>query len=472
MNILLLNPPGYDHKFFIREGRCNQEQGVWGTIWPPITLATSAAMLENKGYFVEVLDCSAQKTSLDNLLNSVRRNTYQFIIWTVGTPSIKRDLELADIIKQIKPETRTAIVGTHATALPDDCLLNTAGLDFVIRNEPEETILALIECISLNKSIKEVSGISYKTQNGKVIHNNERPFIKNLDSLPFPAWNYLDLNKYKLPLIGKKFVILSPVRGCPFSCIFCTAQSYYGKQLRKRSPERMIDEIIHNYKTYNVDHFFIWADTFTADKKYVMKFCQLIIEKKLRIKWTCNSRVDTVSEVLLNIMAKAGCWMISYGIESGNQHILDAIQKKITLDQSYKAVKLAQKAGLKVAGHFILGFPGETKKTLESTIKFAISLNMDIVQFYTAVPFPGSPLYKISMDKGWISNKTFEEFRQDKAVMSLPNLPPSVVDEYRKKGYVKFYMRPHQLLKILKLFHLRTIFQTITKGVSFIRWMH
>ncbi|ETR73648.1 MAG: putative Fe-S oxidoreductase [Candidatus Magnetoglobus multicellularis str. Araruama] len=329
MNILLLNPPGYDHKFFIREGRCNQEQGVWGTIWPPITLATSAAMLENKGYFVDVLDCSAQKTSLDHLLHSVRRNTYQLIIWTVGTPSIKKDLELADKIKQIKPEIRTAIVGTHATALPDDCLINTAGLDFVIRNEPEETILALTECISLNKSIKEVSGISYKTQNGKVIHNIQRSFIKDLDSLPFPAWHYLDLNNYKLPLIGKKFVILSPVRGCPFSCIFCTAQSYYGKQLRKRSPERMIDEIIHNYKTYNVDHFFIWADTFTADKKYVMKFCQLIIEKKLRIKWTCNSRVDTVSEVLLNIMAKAGCWMISYGIESGNQHILDAIQKKL-----------------------------------------------------------------------------------------------------------------------------------------------
>jgi anaerobic magnesium-protoporphyrin IX monomethyl ester cyclase len=471
MNILLLNPPTFDNKAFIREGRCNQEQGVWTTLWPPITLATAASMLEQEGHKVEVQDCAARQVHLSTLLSRIRKGTYALIVWSTATPSIESDLALAKEIKRIDSGITTAVFGTHVTALAGECLEKTEGLDFVVRNEPEESIVAVAESLQNRTPLRDISGISYKDSDGRVMHNPQRPFVRDLDSLPIPAWHLLDLDRYRLPLKGDKFLILSPVRGCPYLCNFCTAQTYYGKKLRKKSVPKVMEEIEYIIDRFGISQFFVWADTFTADRGYVMEFCQAVKDRKLEIGWTCNSRVDTVDGTLLETMARAGCWMISYGIESGNQEILDQVKKKITLRQCRTAVRMAKAAGIKVAGHFVLGFPGETEEILEETLAFALSLDMDMAQFYCAVPFPGSSLFEMARAQGWIEGRRFDEFRQDNAVMNLPGLSPSTVNDYRKRAFRRFYLRPRPFLQMLNLINMRSIGETIRGGARFVKWI-
>lgn len=427
-------------------------------------------MLEEKRHEVEVLDCAAQEISLNYLLDRIRGKGYALIVWSTGTPSIKSDLVLANKIKRIDLNIQTAAFGTHVTALPEECLREAEGLDFVVRNEPEESITALVEGLEKGDSIGVIKGISYKDGDGRVFHNPPRPFIEDLDELPFPAWHLIDLEVYRLPLMGERFLMLSPLRGCPYPCTFCTAQAYYGKRIRRRSVPKMMGEIEYIIDRFDVHQFFIWADTFTADRDYVIRFCQAIQEKGLEIGWTCNSRVDTVEQTLLESMAKAGCWMISYGIESGNQRVLDQAKKKITVSQSRNAVEMARKAGIKVAGHFILGLPGETEETLKETIDFALTLDMDLVQLYCAVPFPGSSLYEWARAKGWIEGRDFDEFRQDNAVMKMPGLPPSVVNDYRKRGFRRFYLRPAPFFRILRMVKKSEIWGTLKGGLQFIKW--
>ena len=471
VKILLMNPPGFNGREFIREGRCNQEEGAWGTLWPPITLATTAAMLEEKGNEVKIFDCAAQKIRIADLMSKISERNFRLIILATATPSIDNDLFLVTEISRAVPGAKIAVIGTHVTALANDCLSRTEGLDFVIRNEPEESLGFLVNALRCGNGFKGIRGISYKDGDGKVFHNPSRPFIQDLDSFPFPAWHLLDLEKYKLPLIGEKFLILAPIRGCPYSCTFCTAQTYYGGKLRKKSALKVVDEIVYNIERFNINQFFIWADTFTADRNYVKKICEVIQERRLRIGWTCNSRVDTVDLDLLKQMARAGCWMISYGLESGNQTTLDIVKKKISLRQSRDAVNMANDAGIKVAGHFLLGLPGESEKDLDETIRFALSLDIEMAQFYCAVPYPGSSLYSLASNNGWIEGRSFKGFRQDNAVMNLPGLDSSVVNDYRRSGYLKYYLRPKMLLRIFDLMRTAGIGKTIKGGVRFIKWV-
>ena len=470
MKILLLNPPAPNKNAFIREGRCTQVRGAWATLWPPITLATAGAMLEAQGHHVEIIDCAARGIGLGYLLKGIRKIPYALIAWSSGTPSIKSDLSLAKEIKRVNSGVRTATFGTHVTALAQACLNEAPDLDFVIRNEPEESLVALVRSLENKSEPKDVKGISYRNADGKILHNPKRPFMDDLDALPFPAWHLLDLTNYKLPLTGEKFLILAPTRGCPYSCTFCTAQTYYGRKLRKKSVQRMMDEIEYNMDRFHINQFFIWADTFTADKDYAMRFCHGIRARGFTVHWTCNSRVDTVDQNLLKTMAKAGCWMISYGIESGNEAVLNSTGKHITPDQSRIAVKMAKEAGIKVAGHFVLGLPGEDEKTLKETVDLALTLDMDMAQFYCAVPFPGSSLYQTATDKGWIEGRDFDEFQQDNAVMNQPGLPASVVNEQRKAAFRRFYLKPANVLRILDLIKGNGIGNTIKTGVQFLGW--
>jgi radical SAM superfamily enzyme YgiQ (UPF0313 family) len=479
MKILLLNPPGYKNKAFIREGRCNQEQGVWATLWPPITLATAGAVLENAGHNVTILDCAALGIHKDVLLNRIRAGGFGLIVWSAATPSIESDLALANAIKEIQNPAKTAVLGTHVTALAEESLQQTAGLDFIIRNEPENTLADLAECLAKGLDINAIQGLSYQAENGQIVHCPSRPFIAEPDRLPYPAWHLLDLEKYKLPLSGEKFLMLAPVRGCPYGCTFCSARTYYGKQLRKITPARMVAEIMYNLRRFDIRQFFIWADTFTADRDYVERFCAEIHKSGLniapkRIIWTCNSRVDTVDLDLLSMMADAGCWMISYGIESGSQEILNQVQKKITLSQARKAVKMTNLAGMMATGHFVLGLPGETEETMQKTLQLALELELTIAQFYCAVPIPGAPLYNMARSRGWIDAKQdfvpFEQFRQDNAVMNLPGLTPVMVNAFRKKSFLRFYLRPRQLLKMLKLLKGANLINILKGGLKFIRW--
>lgn len=464
--VFLLNPPGPENKAYIREGRCTQERGVWATQWPPVSLTTAAALLEKDEHTVKVMDFPSIGSNIVSLMKIVKRDQPHFTIWNTGTPTLTFDLGLARMIKEVAPETITGVMGTHVTVHPDD-VLNMPYIDIVIRREPEQTIRNL--CLHKDRKWASINGISYKDHNnGKIYHNPDADFLPPED-IPFPAWHYLDIRPYRLPLKGRPFLIVAPIRGCPYPCNFCTAPIYYGKRLRKRPIKNVVDEIEENIEAFKVKDFFIWADTFTADKDYVRQFCVEIISRSLNISWTCNSRVDTVDRKMLALMKRAGLWMISFGLESGNNEILKSTGKNITVEQSSTAVSMAHQLGIKTSGHFIFGLPGETEKTMHQTLAISLDLPLDIAQFYTAAPFPGTGLYKLALRKGWLRKDS--AFSQSHAVMDLPGLPAQKVDEFRRYAYRKFYMRTGTLLNLFSMVEsgaIKNIFRNLT---HFIQWV-
>jgi radical SAM superfamily enzyme YgiQ (UPF0313 family) len=469
MRILLLNPPTIEGKGFIREGRCTQEGGVWTTLWPPISLATIAAALEKEGHQVEARDAAATSYSRARLLSDLRENPPDAVIWSTGTPSIADDLALADEIRDAVPSVKTAVFGTHVTALDRECLEKTPGLDAIFRNEPEATAVAWAARLRTPERLSEVQGLSYR--DGETVRRNEnRSFLSELDELPDPAWHLFDLDVYRLPLRGDRFLMVTPHRGCPYPCSYCTAQTYYGAKLRRRSVERVSEEIRRNVEVHGVKELFFWSDTFTLDKRYVIALCEAI--EPLGISWASNSRVDTIDAELASAMRRAGCWMISFGIESGDQDLLDAAGKGATVEEAERAVRVVKDAGIKVAGHFVLGLPGETKESLEKTLDLAARLPLDFEQFYCAVPFPGSRLYEEARQKGWLREADFSRYRQDEAILELPGLTPEEVMAYRQSAYRRFYTRPKVAIGALALLSPKNFWRATSAFKRFIGWTH
>lgn len=470
MKVLLFNPPTSDNKRFIREGRCTQEQGVWATLWPPISLATIGAVLEEDSNEAKILDCAAQEIKRDELEQLIKGFLPQAVIWSTGTPSIQNDLELASFIKKCNSRIFTAVFGTHVTVLGRRCMESFPELDYIIRNEPEMTSRELVNKLKKGKDVKDVLGITFRNSAGEIIENPPRPFIEDLDSLPLPAWHLVNMDCYRLPLKGKRYLMISPLRGCPFKCSFCTCQTYYGEKLRKRSIEGVLREIEYNIEQLGIRDFFIWAETFVVDKEYVKKLCSEIIERGIDIAWTSNSRVDTVDGPLLKLMAEAGCWMISYGIESGSQKVLDKANKGTRIAQAYEAVCYAREAGIKTVGHFILGLPGDTEMSMKNTIDYANQLGLDLAQFYCAVPFPGSRLYEQALKEGWIKDSRYGQFKQDYALMELPTVSSQVVNRYRAIAYRKFYFSLKRGYRTLKLVNWRDVKKLFDTAKVFLGW--
>ena len=264
--------------------------------------------------------------------------------------------------------------------------------------------------------------------------------------------------------------MVTPHRGCPYPCSYCTAQTYYGAKLRRRSVERVFREIERNVRVHGIRDLFFWSDTFTIDKRYVLALCEAI--EPLGVSWASNSRVDTIDEELAVAMRRAGCWMVSFGIESGDQASLDAAGKGAKVEDAETAVKVVKKAGIKVAGHFVLGIPGETVESLEKTLALAARLPLDFEQFYCAVPFPGSRLYEQALEAGWLRETDFSRFRQDEAILELPALSPEEVKAYRQRAYRRFYTKPRVALGALAMLSPKNLGRATTAFKRFIGWTH
>ena len=446
MDVLLFNPPSADGRGYTREGRCTQEAGVWGTQWPPLSLATAAALLRREGQRVTLRDYPATGRDIRSLERDLRELQPAFAIWSTGSPTLPSDLAVARVVREQAPGCLTAVIGTHVTVRPEEALAE-AALDVVIRGEPEGIIGGLCR---LNAGWPDIKGISWKTGEGAIRHNPDAPLLAP-EEIPAPAWEGLDLDAYRLPLKGRRFLMVAPVRGCPWACSFCTSPLYYGHGLRRRPVAKVVDEMAANVERFGISEFFIWADTFTADRRYVQELCRAILAGGLKISWTCNSRVDTIDEETLLLMKEAGLWMISFGLESGNDAILAASGKGITAAQSRAAVSLAHHLGIRVAGHFLLGLPGETEATMAETLALALELPLDVAQFYAATPFPGTPLFDEALRMGWLKMGAVPIFSQGRAVMELPGLPAARVNAFRRHAYRRFYLRPRAMARLLSL---------------------
>jgi anaerobic magnesium-protoporphyrin IX monomethyl ester cyclase len=448
MKVHIVNPPSPGEFGFTREGRCMQKEGVWTTTWPPISLTQSAAVLRQRGHEVFVNDCSVEGIDMDKLRELVKWLSPDLFIMNSTTPSLKFDMTVPPLVKEVSPHTKIAAFGIHVGTLPEDCFEMTEALDFIIRGEPELSIADLADNLQCPEQLFQIPGLSVRS-NGTIINASDRPFLKNIDEFPYPAWDLIDLDNYRLPFSGRRFLMVTTARGCPYDCVYCVAQSYYGKKIRIRKVARIVDELEFLQKQYDIHDFFFWSESFTIIKTAIKELCREILNRNLHVRWVCNSRVDNIDLELLQLMKKAGCWMISYGVESGDQSILDAIKKDITIEQIREAIALTRKVGFQIAGHFVLGLPGETLETLKKTYDFATSLDLDYAQFYCASPWPGSEFYQMAKDNNWLGSTDWSQYEQDRSVLNYPGLSGEQITEFRDWAARRYYLRPQIVWRTL-----------------------
>jgi anaerobic magnesium-protoporphyrin IX monomethyl ester cyclase len=371
-----------------------------------------------------------------------------------STPSIQNDIRIASALKERLPNTMIVFVGTHVSALPEETLSVSSAVDAVARKEYEYTLRDLAEVLGKNPGIGNeafsgIDGLSYRKE-GAVIHNQDRPFIKNLDELPWVSRVYskhLQISDYFNPNALYPMVTLITSRGCPFLCRFCVyPQTLTGRKYRLRSIEDVIEEIRFVQKTFpEVKSIFFEDDTLTVNKSRLIAFSEALMKNDVRIPFAANSRIDLDLETM-KVMKAAGCRQLCVGFESGNQGILDEIRKGIKIELMEAFMEDARKAGILIHGCFMIGFPGETHQTAAQTIKLALRLNPDTAQFYPVMVYPGTEAYLDYLNKGWITATDFREWltpsglhncviRND--VFSSADLV-KLCDEARRR----FYLRP------------------------------
>jgi anaerobic magnesium-protoporphyrin IX monomethyl ester cyclase len=336
--------------------------------------------------------------------------------------------------------------------------------DIAVVGEGDLTMVQLVETIENHGNFAKVDGIAYR-RDSKLIRTAPRPYIDDLDALPFPARHLLpDLNMYKPTPSAYRYLPQATMitsRGCPYRCAFCD-RSVFGNRYRARTAKNVVDEMELLMTEYGAKEIRFWDDTFNIDQQRVVAICDEISKRNLDIAWTCLGRVNHMNETLLEAMAKAGCWQVDYGIESGNQKILNGITKGQTLEMVRKVVNMTSRAGIGVRGFFMLGLPGENEATMNDTIEFAKRLDLTSAVFHITTPFPGTELFRIATDSGELRrDASYDEymlgFSEDVPYVPL-GLTAQQVRDFQSGAYREFYFRPSFLVKrILEIKSLKDI---------------
>jgi len=488
VDILLVNPPTPDGGLWIRTqhrvGRRTRENMVW----PQVSLAQMAAIL-HPTYKIKVIDANAERMGWREFIGLLDRYQPHYYMTQVTAPTLENDMYGCFLAKA--RGAKTIAFGTHVTPIPRETLISYPALDFVLIGEPDLTIRDLLDHLEgkLDKRPAEVQkmfdkdpnyaaaisedgkvelgkikGLGWR-RNGEIVLNMPRPFIADLDDLPIPMHEVLPLMKYRMPLIKGPFTFIVTSRGCPAGCTFCIKHVSYQYGLRVRSPELLMEEM-WKLKKLGIHNIHMYADLFTVHRDQVMELCQRMIDEKINIKWTCNSRVDFVDEEMLNLMAKAGNRLISWGIESGNEQILRHARKGAYADKVERALRWAKNAGIMNWGYFIIGLPGETEETIRQTIDFAKKLPLDIALFHVAAPYPGTPFFFEVVENGWFRKGTrWEQVDMDRGtVLDYPGLSAEKLLYWQKKAFREWAFRPGPIWTYLKM--LLTDFSTMKTALS------
>jgi len=477
LNVLLLNPP-FKGKF----SRTSRSPAVTkgGTIYYPFWLAYAAGVLDKNGFNISFIDAPAENYSLRDILEKAKKFQPHLIVIDTSTPSIYSDVEIAENLKELTPEAFVVLVGTHPSALPEETLMLGKEIDAVAKGEYDYTIRDLAFCLDNGEDIRGVDGLIFR-ENGKAIYNKPRALIENVDELPFVSQvcqKYLNTEKYFFAAADYPMVMIITGRGCPYKCFFCVyPQTFHSRKYRPRTPANVVDEfqfIVENLP--QVREIGIEDDTFTVDQRRVKEICRLIIEKKIKMKWYCNVRVNLSLETMI-WMRKAGCRLVTVGFESAHQESLDRMHKGITVEQIRQFVNNTKKAGLLVHGCFMAGNPGETRESLEQTLDFAKKLNCDTMQFYPLIVYPGTEAFEWAKEGNYLISTNYADWADEKAmyrsVLTLPGLSPQKIDAFCERAFREYYLRMRYVLMKLKqmIFHPREIRRTLKSAKIFFKYL-
>ena len=435
---------------------------------PPLSLACLAGSLIHHGFEVKVFDFNIYEDA--DFIEVVKTFVPDYVGVTFVTPLIQEANRVAQLAKGVNRDIIVMAGGPHCSSFPESTLQETI-FDLVAIGEGDFTICEILE----GKDYAGIEGIAYKN-NGNIQVNPRKPFIKNLDVLAPPDYSVFELEKYQIsPAIarGNPVAWVETSRGCVYDCVFCN-KNCFGKTFRVKSPERVVEEfqrVIDN----GFKEIYLADDGFTTHMTRAKKVCDLLIEKKIKIDWcTLNGiRADRVDLELLQKMKQAGCYRIYLGVESGNQHVLDTIKKGTTLEHLKNAVAWGKQAGLEVVGYFMLGLPGDTEETMQQTIDFAKTLNLDLAKASITIPLPATEMYNDLDKKNLIKTYDWTKYKFHSVPSTIydhQTLPWPVIEKYYKRFYRQVYLRPSVIVKkLVKSIKNKTLLSDIKLALS-IKW--
>ena len=415
-------------------------------------LGYAASVLRQAGYDVLIKDYQTELLSIQDVLKDFEKEQIDVLFVSVTNATIHDDLKFVNSIKDKFPNLIIILKSAIFFDVQLDVLkqLDLRSVDYLIGGEVEFIIADLLNSHFHNQDyLCNISGILYKKGGVWIKNNFANVWCDDLDSLPFPARDLMNNALYVRPDTGEVQATISISRGCPSSCIYCLTPIISGKKLRLRNPQSILDELTECYEKYGIKNFFFKADTFTFNKDWTIQLCDLIINSKLynKIQWVANSRVNPIDFETLSCMKKAGCWLVAFGFESGSQKSLDLMKKGTTIEQNIMAMKLAKKAGLKVFGFYIIGFPWETIEDLKKTKELIFKNNADFIEVHLATPYYGTQLHQMAFNDGFTQHEVFGNDYFEAPCIPTKSLSIEKIQEYRKSILLSFYLRPSYIIK-------------------------
>ena len=422
----------------------------------PVGVALVAAFLESRGVQVRILDLAVQKSWREALEKEIKENSHPVVGVSFQITQYEEALEIARFIKNESPKTKVIFGGSYASSAPGECLRNPE-VDVVCCSEGEFTTLDLLQAFESGRPLDTVEGIVFRQDDGRIVQNPPRVLIENLDEMPMPAYHLLDLEPYiraehTADFTGRKRRCMELItsRGCPYHCIYC--HSFFGKKFRGRSPQRVMDEILLLHREHGVTEFVIWDDTFTMDIQRAKAICDLIVNSGLKIVLQLRGgvRPEQMDEELMSKLKEAGTETMCVGIESAVWRIQKLIKKNLRIKKVEELLALARKYRITTIGLMMMGFPGEKIDEIKENTRWARRSQLDYTFFSIVTPFPSTELYELATQKGYFSKN---DDLKDMHVM-IPHMETSEVSSSQLKwlqiqGYLKFYLKPRRLLKLM-----------------------
>jgi radical SAM superfamily enzyme YgiQ (UPF0313 family) len=410
----------------------------------------AASVAREKGHEVALWDAPVRDMSYEAVVRELKDYGPELVVQNTSTASFDHDVKLAKMLKRSQ-DCFLVMVGPHVTALATEILGEVHEVDAIALGEYDETIADLASHLD---DLNQVAGMAFK-QGDRVVQTKERPLIKDLDALPYPAWDLVEINRYwesMFPTTKRPVATIMSSRGCNFRCSFCLyPQVLFRFKLRLRKLDSVVDEIAWLKKDFGARFFYFEDDNFTASWKRVEDFARMLLDRKLSVTWGCLSRTDRVTEERIRLMKESGCFLIKYGVESGVQSTLDAIDKRKQLDDVIQAFSITKKVGIMTHATVMIGAVNETRETIRQTLSFVKKFGPDSVQFSICTPLPGTKFWDECESNGWLSFKEWEEFDGvTGGVLDFPTLSRHEIREAIQNSYLDYYSSPAHIKQRLK----------------------
>lgn len=423
---------------------------------PMLGLAFIAASLRDQGHKVKIIDYEINDWPMSRVKNDINAFNPDMVGMTAYITNMRRCEEVARLAKEVSPTITVVIGGPQVTIFPSESF-QSPYIDMIVLSEGEIVVRNLINALEDEDKLVKVKGIWFRKKDGTIHKSPREDLVDNIGIFPSPALDLFDMNKYFPPVYirGKRAAHLLTSRGCPFKCTFCETKLTFGRSIRFYSTERILDEL-ESLIALGYDGFQFYDDTFTANKKRVFKLCQGIIDKGWKIQWMCYTRTNTVNKEILNIMKRAGCYMISFGIETADDDLLKIINKGLTTETNRKGIRLTREAGIQVTATFMIGLPTETREQTMKTIQFTLDEDINYLIMGITEPYPGTEMWVDAKKYGYFDDtgKYKNNLLSEHAAVWIPNgRTREELKNLVSLGMRRFYLRPKGLWQAFMNFH-------------------